>query len=89
MYKRQGKKAIEMSKLEMSEIILSIHRSGEATYEYSIGYADLRHVAGKTKYLPKKYRPNNQGDTSDSFKNYLQPLLGKPMYDTGPIFNLQ
>lgn len=84
-----GKKAIEMSKLEMSEIILSIHRSDQATYEYSIGYSDLRHVAGKTKYLPKKYRPNNQGDTSDSFKDYLQPLLGKPIYYTGPIFNLQ
>ena len=83
-----GRKAIEMSQSEMSEIILTIIRSDQPTYTYSIGSADLEEVAGKTKYLPEKYRPDKQGNTSDLFKSYLQPLLGNPVYDTKPIFNL-
>jgi len=83
-----GEKAIEMSQSDMSEIILTIIRSEQPTYGYSIESADLKKVAGKTKYLPEEYRPNKQGDTSDLFKSYLQPLLGNPLYDTEPIFNL-
>ena len=83
-----GEKAIEMSQSDMSEIILTIIRSEQPTYGYSIESADLKKVAGKTKYLPEEYRPNKQGDTSDLFKSYLQPLLGNPVYDTKPIFNL-
>ena len=83
-----GEKAIEMSQSDMSEIILTIIRSEQPTYGYSIESADLKKVAGKTKYLPEEYRPNKQGDTSDLFKSYLQPLLGNPLYDTGSIFNL-
>ena len=83
-----GEKAIEMSQSDMSEIILTIIRSDQPTYGYSIESADLKKVAGKTKYLPEEYRPNKQGDTSDLFKSYLQPLLGNPLYDTESIFNL-
>ena len=83
-----GEKAIEMSQSDMSEIILTIIRSEQPTYGYSIESADLKKVAGKTKYLPEEYRPNKQGDTSDLFKSYLQPLLGNPLYDTESIFNL-
>ena len=83
-----GLKAIEMSQFDMSEIILTIVRSEQPTYEYSIESAELKDVAGKTKYLPEEYRPDKQGNTSDLFKSYLQPLLGYPMYDTEPILNL-
>jgi len=83
-----GQKAIEMSQSEMTEIILTIIRSDQLTYDYSIEFADLKEVAGKTKYLPEEYRPDKQGNTSDLFKSYLQPLLGNPVYDTEPIFNL-
>ena len=83
-----GQKAIEMSQNEVSEIILTIIRSEQPTYEYSIESAELKYVAGKTKYLPEEYRPSKQGDTSDLFKSYLKPLLGDPVYYTEPIFNL-
>ena len=83
-----GLKAIEMSQFDMSEIILTIVRSEQPTYEYSIESAELKDVAGKTKYLPEEYRPDKQGNTSDLFKSYLQPLLGYPMYNTEPILNL-
>ena len=83
-----GLQAIEMSQFDMSEIILTIVRSEQPTYEYSIESAELKDVAGKTKYLPEEYRPDKQGNTSDLFKSYLQPLLGYPMYNTEPILNL-
>ena len=80
-----GLKAIEMSQFDMSEIILTIVRSEQPTYEYSIESAELKDVAGKTKYLPEEYRPDKQGNTSDLFKSYLQPLLGYPMYNLSLI----
>ena len=83
-----GEKAVEISRSDMSEIILTISRSDKPDYNYSIEYADLKEVAGKTKYLPEEYRPDKQGNTSDLFKSYLQPLLGYPMYNTEPILNL-
>ena len=84
-----GEKAVEISRSDMSEIILTISRSDKPDYNYSIEYADLKEVAGKTKYLPEEYRPDKQGNTSDLFKSYLRPLLGNPVYDTEPIFSLR
>jgi hypothetical protein len=72
----------------MNEVILTIIRSDNQKYQYSIGSANLKDVAGKIKYLPENYRPNEEGYTSDSFKSYLRPLLGNPIHDTEPIFNL-
>ncbi|HAT22565.1 MAG: diphosphate--fructose-6-phosphate 1-phosphotransferase [Dehalococcoidia bacterium] len=83
-----GQKAIEMARSEMNEVIPTIIRSNNPEYDYSIGSVNLKDVAGKIKYLPEKYRPNEQGYTSDLFKSYLRPLLGNPIHDTEPIFNL-
>ena len=83
-----GQKAIEMARSEMNEVILTIIRSDNQKYQYYIGSANLKDVAGKIKYLPENYRPNEEGYTSDSFKSYLRPLLGNPIHNTEPIFNL-
>ena len=77
-----------MARSEMNEVIPTIIRSNNPEYDYSIGSVNLKDVAGKIKYLPEKYRPNEQGYTSDLFKSYLRPLLGNPIHDTEPIFNL-
>ena len=83
-----GQKAIEMARSEMNEVIPTIIRANNQKYEYSMGSASLKDVAGKIKYLPEKYRPNEQGFTNELFKSYLRPLLGNPIHDTEPIFNL-
>ncbi|PZC42963.1 MAG: 6-phosphofructokinase 1 [Chloroflexi bacterium] len=83
-----GQKAMEMARSEMNEVIPTIIRANNQKYEYSMGSASLKDVAGKIKYLPEKYRPNEQGFTNELFKSYLRPLLGNPIHDTEPIFNL-
>jgi len=83
-----GQKAVEMARSGMNNVIPTLIRSSNQKYEYSIGSASLKDVAGEIRYLPEKYRPDEQGYTSDSFKSYLRPLLGNPIHDTDSIFHL-
>ena len=83
-----GQKAVEMARSGMNDVIPTLIRSSNQKYEYSIGSASLKDVAGEIRYLPEKYRPDEQGYTSDSFKSYLRPLLGDPIHDTDSIFHL-
>jgi 6-phosphofructokinase len=72
-----GEKAAQFAIWHNIDGSIIIHKTGY----YSVGYrlTDLHEVAGKTKLMPYEFINAQGNNVTDTFKYYLQPLLGSCM----------
>ena len=72
-----GEAAIKAAAAGETDVIVSLVRGSNSPYKCDVNLVPLDKVAGNTRTLPEKYLPDESGNTSGEFKEYLEPLLGK------------
>ena len=76
---RAGEAAIEAAAVGETDVIVSLVREFNSPYKCDVKLVPLDKVAGNTRTLPEKYLPDESGNTSSEFKEYLEPLLGETL----------
>ena len=74
-----GEAAIKAAAAGETDVIVSLVRGSNSPYKCDVNLVPLGKVAGNTRTLPEKYLPDESGNTSGEFKEYLEPLLGEPL----------
>lgn len=77
--KELGRKAFLFSKKTNSSFSVCIkeRQNFNTNYSISLGINKLSDVAGKTKFMSKKFINTKGNFTTEAFKNYAKPLIGK------------
>ena len=77
-----GREATLRAESGQTGIIMSLEREPGSIYECSLKTATLENVAGKVRLMPGEFLDielAGVGNTTDKFKNYLEPLTGSPL----------
>ena len=74
-----GEAAIKAAAAGETDVIVSLVRGSNSPYKCDVNLVPLDKVAGNTRTLPEKYLPDESGNTSGEFKEYLEPLIGEPL----------
>ena len=82
-----GEAAIEAAAAGETDVIVSLGRGSNSPYKCDVKLVPLYKVAGNTRTLPEKYLPDESGNTSSEFKEYLEPLLGETLQIPGHLLH--
>ena len=77
-----GREASLRAESGQTGIIMSLERKSGSIYECSLKTATLEDVAGKVRLMPEEFLDielAGVGNTTDKFKNYLEPHTGSPL----------
>ena len=77
-----GKMALRNSLTKKNSFSIGIIGRQQREYKAIYGVNELGEIAGKTKYMPKKFINKSENGVTKSFANYATPLIGKNL----PIF---
>ena len=72
-----GQAAVEAAKAGQSNIMINLNPLGSQGQKSSTGTVSLEKVASRTRTLPKEYQPDMYGKLPDSYKKYLNPIIGQ------------
>lgn len=71
-----GKKAVELAEQGTSGVMVTIVRESGSPYRAELGTTALSEVAVKSKPMPREYINSEGNFVSDSFYEYIRPLIG-------------
>ena len=74
--------AVRCASNDIRDVIITLDRLKGESYQCATTHAHLAEVAGKTRVLPKEFLPDASGNTSQDFKDYLRPLIGRAIAGT-------
>ena len=77
-----GTNAVRCASNDIRDVIITLDRLKGESYQCATAHAPLAEVAGKTRILPREFLPDASGNTPQDFKDYLRPLIGKPISGT-------
>jgi len=72
-----GKRAVELAEQGASGVMVTIIRDSDSPYRVELGTTALCEVAVKSKPMPREYINTEGNFISDSFYEYIRPLIGK------------
>jgi 6-phosphofructokinase 1 len=71
-----GKRAVELAEQGTSGVMVTIVRESGSPYRAELGTTALSEVAVKSKPMPREYINSEGNFVSDSFYEYIRPLIG-------------
>ena len=80
-----GREAIRRATAGESGIIITLERAPGPEYSCNTGTAPLAEVGGKVKTMPPEYLDTANDFVTESFLEYLRPLLGSPLPAYGRV----
>ncbi|PIS27795.1 MAG: phosphofructokinase [Candidatus Marinimicrobia bacterium CG08_land_8_20_14_0_20_45_22] len=76
-----GQEAVKFAVNKTSGLMTTIERTSNAPYQIKIGTIQLEKVAAKTKPIPKEFIAEDGMMMTESFNEYIKPLIGElPKY---------
>ncbi len=80
-----GREAIRRAIAGESGLIITLERASGPEYACTTGTAPLAEVGGKVKTMPPEYLDTANDFVTESFLEYLRPLLGSPLPAYGRV----
>ena len=80
-----GRKAIQFFAQGVSDVMVTLDRSGGPKYECTAGQVPLEKVANVEKFLPENFINKEGNFVTQEFIDYCMPLIGDPIPDYARI----
>jgi len=76
-----GREAVELAKQGKTDLMVTLVRQSGSKYQCTTGTIGLLEVAIKTKPMPNKFINDEGNFVTDTFRDYISPLIGElPQY---------